>query len=196
VTVIPDWDDSDMCFICDGGTHEELQDRIGCSIERKGWYVAGVEKPGGRLDWAYTIGLSERFDHPELVVTGRACWDCAVDMLDKAARQVAAGRRLDVGDSLALFPGAARAGAVHPEQWAGDRFAQWWRYYGGVGAPPEARALQLIWLDDDGTWQDDARRPRRWSRERLDQTPGTGLTSRTGGPPTKRRRSHRRRARR
>jgi hypothetical protein len=183
-----------MCFICDGGTEEQFHEEIAHHIRETGWFVYGVEHDDRGPGWAYTIGLSERYGHPELAVTGMCCFSCAGNMLNRAGRQVAAGRTLEIGEHLWLSPGALLVGAVHPDQWQGNRFSMWRRYYDDAGVePPEAVALQLIWVDNEGVWQDQTR---RWRRERLDQPPGAGRTSRTGGPATKHRRTHRRRSRR
>jgi hypothetical protein len=180
-----------MCFICDGGTEEQAVEEITQHIIETGWSVQGVLRQNGRLDWAYTIGLAERFDHPELVVTGMCCFPCAGNMLNQAARLVAGGRRPDVGEVLELSA-PVRLGAVHPDQWRGDRFAVWLRYYETRPTTPSTAALQLIWMDDLGTWQDDPGRS-SWQRRRLDRPPGAGLTARTGGPSTRSRHRHRRR---
>jgi hypothetical protein len=183
-----------MCFICDGGTREDLERRITGRIIEKGWSIQGVQRQDGRLDWAYTIGLAQRFGHPELAVTGTCCPGCTTTMLDQAAALVAAGRRLAVGDLLDLSS-PLRVGPVHPQQWDSDRFALWLAYYASRPTEPPREALQLIWVEQDGAWQD-APGKARWRRERLDLAPGAGLTARTGAPSNRQRHRRQRRRRR
>lgn len=62
-----------MCFICDGNSYEDLERVIELSILTHGWFVQSVapghDAPPGGAHWSYTIGLTEGFSLPELVVT-------------------------------------------------------------------------------------------------------------------------------
>lgn len=58
-----------MCIMCDGASLDEVRFGIHGIIDRYGWYIQGVEAPPGGRSWAYTIGLSAAFDHPELIIT-------------------------------------------------------------------------------------------------------------------------------
>ena len=163
-----------MCFICDGGTEEEFDDLVESCIDGEpGWFVMGVYDDDGPPGWAYSIGLQERFDHPELVLTGRACFHCAGTMINEIGARVAAGEKFVVGDHIWLGEGGGevRFGPVHDNHWLTDRFNAWKAFYRSrrASAPPR-RALQMIWTNDVGRWQDDPVH-RRWSRERLDRSP-------------------------
>src|SRR6056297_3028495 len=102
MVVTPPGDDLGMCFMCDGGTYQQYQQLVADHIERFGWHVAGVEPEGMRPGWAYTIGMLERYDHPELIVTGLCCFDCGHSVLNAAGRVVADGGRLEPGDEVVL----------------------------------------------------------------------------------------------
>lgn len=136
-----------MCVICDGATEDELLFDLHGKIERYGWTGVAVEAGHDNPGWAYTIGLSDHFEHPELVVVGLPPPD-AYWMLGHVARYVRDGGCVEVGERILL----ARAGIdvvvgdVHPDQWdEHDTFNQWLNYYGALGPPyPEERALQLI----------------------------------------------------
>jgi hypothetical protein len=49
---------------------EEFEARVRADIARHGWHVALVPPEAGTPGWALSIGLFERFGHPELVVFG------------------------------------------------------------------------------------------------------------------------------
>jgi hypothetical protein len=161
-----------MCYICDGGTEEEIQELIGFDIQFHGFHLQVVTGDRRRSNWAYTVGLLERFGHPELIVTGRACAHCLGLMLTDVGDRVSLGEHYVVGDETLSEGGAElRFGAVHPRQWSTDRFAVWHRHYARRPWPePEPRALQLLWRNDEGIWQDSAGNP-WWRRDRLDRPP-------------------------
>lgn len=49
---------------------EEIEARVCADIARHGWHAALVPPEAGTPGWAFSIGLFERFGHPELVVFG------------------------------------------------------------------------------------------------------------------------------
>jgi hypothetical protein len=161
-----------MCFICDGGTEAELHDLIRHHIDDTGWFLMAVDPGNQRGLWMYTIGLTERFGHPELVVTDACCQQCVAPMLNGIGVQVRTGRVFGVGAEAASAdgPGRARFGAVHPRQWQTDRFNQWHAYYSGQPDAPEPIALQVISMGRSGRWQDHPAN-RRWKHHRLDRAP-------------------------
>lgn len=168
-----------MCFICDGGTPDELMRSIAGHIEQYGWHVSAVSDGVPGLGWAYTVGLTETFGHPELITTGMCCMECAHSTLNNVGEMVAAGSTFAPGDEV-FDEGAVRAriGAVHERHWQSGRFNTWLEYYGGrPWDPPERLALQVLTLDRRGRWQDD-RRNRRWPLDRLDRAPHTSVDGR------------------
>ncbi|HSL57634.1 MAG TPA: DUF4262 domain-containing protein [Acidimicrobiales bacterium] len=162
-----------MCFMCDGGTYEQYQQLVADHIERFGWHIAGVEPEGMRPAWAYTIGMLERYEHPELIITGLCCFDCGQSVLNAVGRVVADGGRLAPGDEVVVRDRVVRIGSVHPRQWETDLFNFWWRRHEMLTMPPSPAAVQVIIADAHGRWQDD-RANRRWRHERLDAAPHVG----------------------
>lgn len=59
-----------MCMMCDGATPDEMRFMVYGHIEKYGWHIVYVENQKRSASWAYTIGLSSRFGHPELAVVG------------------------------------------------------------------------------------------------------------------------------
>src|SRR3546814_5333971 len=62
-------------------------------LQRFGWAVQGVE---ASTPWTYTIGLTERFGHPELVLAGIDI-SLAMNILNALADRVAGGEQLRPG---------------------------------------------------------------------------------------------------
>jgi hypothetical protein len=131
-----------MCDICDGMTHDESNLKTMRAIDQYGWSVVGVQC-GPRVGWAYTIGLLESFDHPELVVVGLDWPGCGV-LLNHLGEQVRAGRPLYPG--LEFPDDGIELGVVAPEQWqVRETFAGWLGYYAWRGdAPTEPAAVQVF----------------------------------------------------
>lgn len=132
-----------MCEICKGWTHEEVAADQRHHITTIGWSVQMVEPRPGRVGWTYTIGLSESYGHPELLVFGRDVW--------------AGGRMLNelgtaVRDGTVVEPGAAVVSGialevleVHPVHLFGELVARWRALYEerDPRERPELRVLQV-----------------------------------------------------
>jgi len=153
---------------------DELLFDMHSTIERHGWMVMSVFGDARHPPWTYTIGLSRRCSHPELVVVGLpSC--CGSELLNRL------GTRVDAGDRVDRLPGGAttvegapyRLVPVHPKQWGTDLFAAWLNYYGTVGSVPDAAALQVVWADDAGRFPGDPEFDRSLRRRtrRLDRAP-------------------------
>lgn len=158
-----------MCFMCDGGTTEDYDLAVTANIKDFGWHLTGVEQSARSPSWVYSIGLIERFDHPELIVTGICCMPCAAQGLNEIGTLIQEGSRFSTGDELAggCPGGTARFGAVHPSHWTTDRFNAWVNHYGPQRQTLEPSALQVITRSLDGPWQDEIQS--QWHRLRLDR---------------------------
>lgn len=158
-----------MCFICDGGTHDEYDAIVAANIEKSGWHLTGVEASGHNPGWVYSIGLIESFGHPELIVMGDCCMQCAAAQINDLGRLIKAGTHCTVDSAVcAGHPGGpARFGPVHGAHWK-DRLGTWLNYYAPLGLPFQPSALQVINRNLSGMWQDDAK---SWRHLRLDRPP-------------------------
>jgi hypothetical protein len=146
--------------------------RIDASIGAGHWHLIAVDDDEGP-SWTYTVGLTEHFDHPELVVVG-SCSCCASVLLDAVAERIAEGYRCPVVDGVPVeidLDEPVRFRAVHADQWKTSRFAMWQAYYDRKPwTPPPARAVQVVFVDTSGWFQDDPRSG-RWADVGLDQPP-------------------------
>jgi hypothetical protein len=142
-----------VCIICDGGSEEELLSDEFVRIALHGFVMVAVESTP---EWAYTIGLRQSFDHPELVVTGLPD-DIAAHVMTGVVARIREGERFTASSPPVSLCNCTTAtfGVVHPAQWEHGRFDQWLRFYSWVGGePPVAEALQVLW-DKDGRWPPD-----------------------------------------
>lgn len=117
-----------MCMMCDGASPEEVDQWMEATIARAGWAVTGVEDDH-LVPWAYTVGLVDGFNHPELIVVGMD-WGWAGHTLNEIGERVRAGERFsptsvaEIGEHL--FP----LGPVDPGQFGHEVFNGWTSYYG------------------------------------------------------------------
>jgi hypothetical protein len=142
-----------VCVICDGGSEEELLSDEFVRIALHGFVMVAVQST---TPWAYTIGLLQSFDHPELVVTGLPD-DVAAHVMSGVVARVREGERFTPSSpALSLCKcTTATFGTVNPAQWDAGRFGQWVRYYRWLGGePPIADAVQVLW-DKDGRFPPD-----------------------------------------
>ena len=119
-----------MCKICDGFSLDEVMADYSDRIAEHGFVLVGVEGP--RVDgvdrppaWAYTVGLLDAADHPELVIAGGVSAELMGSLLSFLARSVLEGERYDVDDEIVLAHGSARVGAVHEIQHELGTFNVW-----------------------------------------------------------------------
>lgn len=144
------------------------------TIEQHGWMIMSVFGDSSRPTWSYTIGLSRRCSHPELVVVGLpGC--CAGEILNRLGTRVDEGERLDAlpGGQTSIEGEPYRLVPVHPKHWGTDLFAVWLRYYDAIGCVPDPRALQVHWADGAGRFpgHPDFDRSLRRRTRRLDRAP-------------------------
>jgi len=131
-----------MCCMCDGWTLDEAQADLNDRKQRFGWTLQGVE---GARPWTYSIGLTERFGHPELVMAGVPI-DAAGAMINALGHRIAAGEDLIDGDHLWEGEIELEVGGVHPVHIADGLVGQWEEHYWRHPevAPVELRVLQLL----------------------------------------------------
>jgi len=124
-------------------------DQLGRVIASHGWAVVAVEPSRHDDGWAYTVGLSEGFGHPEIIVRG-ASPPMALDLVDQIAELVSAGHQFTPGDTIDLDgPVIARVGLIDVDlsHVPGGRFDAWFSYYARIGHAPPFSALQVLLPD-------------------------------------------------
>jgi len=138
---------------CNCPPPEEVFARVDRAIDAGGWHMIWVDSLGEGPCWGYTIGLTERFGHPEFIVLD-ACDCCAARILWAAAEQVAAGDPRSVPSPEPVVLGGSYAyhfRRVDPAHWQDGWFATWRGYYDSKPwAPPRPAAVQIVHGDADG----------------------------------------------
>ena len=136
-----------MCVMCDGATLDDLVEDLRHEIATLGFAIVTVCDDGDDRGDAYTIGLIEGWDHPELMIRGYQL-STAQGILREFGHLVACDLRLE-GRPTVGYDGA-ELGVVPIDQvhLDGDLMAAWhWCY--GTNPERELRALQVV-LPDDG----------------------------------------------
>lgn len=73
---------------------EAIDARVRADIARTGWHVVLVPPEPDSPGWAHTIGLLERFDHPELIVFGMD-FQALGPLLNHLGERIRAGGRFE-----------------------------------------------------------------------------------------------------
>lgn len=134
-----------MCIICDGATPDEALFGVHGCVETYGWFIQYVEGRTLANSWAYTIGLTLHFRHPELVLVG-------ADMGDTG--RILNGLGDMVRDGMTITPehcfidpygSHTHISPVHPIHFRKGVFAVWNEYFESLGPPPpEESALEVV----------------------------------------------------
>lgn len=133
-----------MCERCDA-----LLVRLHEQISEDGFAVVPVGKNMKARGWAYTIGLVDRYDHPELVIAGLPLED-AVGPLSALAACAVQGDRIDSPGRHGLNGVAIGTAPVHSRHLERGLMARWSWYYESFGRLDVVqRALQVV-LPADG----------------------------------------------
>lgn len=121
-----------MCIMCDGATPDEARASLRHRIENHGYALQGVHPSGGLPGWVYTVGLTERFGHPELTIA--AC-DLAggESMLRHLVALIEDGAWLEDLDEVRVRGEAFGIGTVHPAQLRAGLLATWTDLYRSEG---------------------------------------------------------------
>lgn len=126
----------------------ESDSRLRDLVAEHGWAVVAVPEDDEGPGFAYSVGLAERFGHPEVAVSGVPA-DLMHRLVNDAADLVASGTVLTdgarTGALLVGYDCAARAVAAGNYR---EFFGAAERYYGGR----PFRAVQVFWPDRDGRY--------------------------------------------
>lgn len=131
--------------MCEGASLDEMRFALHGTIERYGWSIQYVgDEPVSRA-WAYTVGLTAGFDHPELVVVGLEP-ELAAGLLNELGGMIRTGTRFELGHLIIDGDGNhIHLSRVHPAHWVRGVFASWVDYYGALGGKrPEPKALEVV----------------------------------------------------
>ena len=133
---------------------DEQGERVARDIARFGWHVVLVPPAEGTPGWAHTLGLLERFAHPELIAFGS---DFALlgPLLNALGERVRAGARLAADQEIAgVLEGASVALRSVAPKWIEPFLGNAAWHYRREDVP----ALQCFWPDPRGRfpWQDGA----------------------------------------
>ncbi len=142
--------------------HSDPLEACRADIELGGFSVAAIVGDETGCDWAYSIGLTRSYDHPELVVVGLEA-PFAGAVIEVLSRRVAEGERLIPGSTVEFDGGLElRAHLVDP-LWCsrGDWFVLGREVMATWGERWPA-SIQLTWPDANGTFPDQPGDP-RWT---------------------------------
>jgi hypothetical protein len=147
---------------------DDIQARVRHDIDETGWHLVMVPPEDGTPGWTHTLGLWERYEHPEIVVFGPELEKIG-PLANHIGALVRAGRRFEADAEeegiLADHPMAFRAVA-----------AKWLPVFLGNAAwhyeSEQFPALQAFWPDPGGhfPWQPGADRSWRDDQPRLHES--------------------------
>jgi hypothetical protein len=125
---------------------DEVDRRVQADIERHGWHVVLVPPEADAPGWAHSIGLWQRFGHPELLVFGSEPRQLGA-LVNALGERVRGGRRFATGET--------DAGILHGLPFAFRAVApRWTSVFLGNAAwhyrSAEFAVLQGFWPDRDG----------------------------------------------
>jgi hypothetical protein len=116
--------------MCEAFSQEDMLTEDAAIIAEHGYLVTGVGD-GDPPHWAYTVGLLDRFGHPELIVAGPH-FRIAASIINHVGRQIRDGARFGAGDTIRVAEGeifeceaTLRVGALDPIQYRLDTFNMW-----------------------------------------------------------------------
>jgi hypothetical protein len=129
--------------MCEGFSLDDVLALDAAHIAEYGFINIGVDvrEPDG-CPWAYTVGLLDRADHPELIIAGPSLETCGPILAMVAHAVLDDGEHFEVGDRIDVGGGHAVIGAVHEIQYVLDTF-NFWHNLADYGAVHSA-ALQAV----------------------------------------------------
>jgi hypothetical protein len=124
-----------MCLQCDGYSFEQTMLALDLTIRTYGWQLTQVTDA---MPWSYTIGLTESYGHPELMIYG-----VKLDTQDMVIRKIVSSiETTGRVDQPFLDREGVELVEVHPNHLAGDWFGTWSNFY--ERTPPPGSFLQIV----------------------------------------------------
>lgn len=121
-----------MCMMCDGASPEEVIDRYVELVDEHGWMTVAVDGTPRSPGWAYTIGLTETYGHPELaMVTCSATM--AQHQFQAIVQDIEMGHVVAPGRHDLARSGSVTCRGVDPNQLAAGLIAYWPRVASRLG---------------------------------------------------------------
>jgi hypothetical protein len=128
--------------MCEGFSLDDVLALDAAHIAEYGFINIGVDIQPPGTPWAYTVGLLDAADHPELIVAGPSLATCGPILGALARSVVDDGERYEIGDRIDVGRGDAVIGAVHEIQYVLETF-NFWHHLADYGAV-HALALEAV----------------------------------------------------
>ncbi|MEM9348482.1 MAG: DUF4262 domain-containing protein [Planctomycetota bacterium] len=120
------------------------------ALEGRGCHTVCIESSDGSPDTAFSVGLNDLFEHPEIIILGSAS-DVLVHTVGWAIHNLRRGKRFDSGE---LYDGFFDAFAVTTRpvnpKWHDKYFGYASQHLTGLKWPETLQAVQLLWPDKSG----------------------------------------------
>jgi hypothetical protein len=147
----------------DADIHERDRNLL-LRLERHGWFVMKVGAGDGAPAFAYSLGLFENFNHPEIILFGLDL-ETMHTLINDVGELVRSGQRFAAGDTsdqlLDGFTCAFRP-VAKSQYGAHVTYTVW--YYGNEEFP----VLQLVWPDMNGRFPWDGEFDERYRPDQPD----------------------------
>jgi len=145
---------------------DRSEERVVADVQRHGWHVVLIPEEDGMPGWAFTVGLSKTFGHPEVIVFGLH-QEVAHFVLNDVGERVRAG--------LKIVDGTRAEELLEGVTCAFRPVARCWhRWFLGMaswfnGGNHRYSVFQCLWPDRAGCfpWDDDFRASWRWAQPLL-----------------------------
>jgi hypothetical protein len=149
-----------MCVMCNGASRQDVRDHFRQQIDMKGFALCVVTDGADDAGWAYTIGLTRRWEHPELVVAGQRL-TFATAVLDGVAARVVRGERFHCRATTDVMKGTIGFVEVRSRHIRHGLMDGWLGYYESEGEHDVGlTALQLLLPDGHHCFEHQVTQPR------------------------------------
>ena len=126
-----------MCTRCEGYNDEQVERKFDLMIDVHGFAMTQVQKHGEH-GWTYTMGLRDRFGHPDLLIV-QVRPDVQAELAQSLGQMVVDKGRID---HQVLLVSDIELVAVDPRHFRDGLVAEWANYYGRL--PGEGDFLQVM----------------------------------------------------